>query len=155
MKTENDSFVQEQNTLTHIVAKHVSAMEPVLADLERNDLKKKSLRYMVIDVRISLDEVKNSYFAEEDDLLQSVKDLGVSVNAFANTIEGRIKRRGTEIKKSKYFLIRKCVLKMQQLELKKIASKTEKLATIYKSLAGSIKELKSVDLNETENQIDE
>lgn len=155
MKTENDSSVQDHSALTHVIAKHVAQIEPLLANLEKSQEKNRALIYMIIDVRICLDEVKNAYFAQEDVLIKKVKSLGTSINAFADTIESRIKRRGAEIKKSKWRLIHKCTLKMQQLQLVRIAAKTNKMTAIYKSLIGNVDVLNNADLDEQQIQIDE
>lgn len=155
METDNNSSVQGHSELAQIVAKHVAQIEPVLMYLEKSQDKNRALIYMIIDVRISLDELKNAYFANEDVLLKKVENLGASVDAFAETIDRRIERRGTEIKKSNWRLIHKCSLKMQQLKLVKIASKTNKMAAIYKSLTSSIEALNDENLDEQQIQIDE
>lgn len=155
MKTNNDGSAQEQNILNCIVAKHAAAIDLTLAEIEKDELKNKALRYVIIDVRVSLDEVKNSYFEQEDAMIKSVEELGSSINDFTNTVNSRIKRRNKEIKKAKFLLIRKCALMMQRRQLKKVAVKAEKMAEIYKSLACNIKEIKNYDLSDKQIQIEE
>ena len=149
METENDNFVHDKDELKSVINEKVQKMNKMLFDLEKSVREKSSLWFVIANVQINLDIIAANNL-EDDDVMTDIKNLGKSIDVLSHCILGKIQQLDKDAKNMGKVSLRKCIIRLKQNKLKKLAEKVDKIDCTYQVLIGSVEIIKGIDQAENE-----